>query len=119
MISSFKDLIVWQKSYGLIKEVYLLSADLPDQERFGLLSQMRRAVISIPSNIAEGSERGSRKEYAHFLRIALGSSVELETQLLIAKDVYNIVTKDAEADLFEVQKMLTAMIKKLELKPRS
>jgi four helix bundle protein len=113
MVQSFKDLIVWQKSFSLVKSVYKLSEDLPERERFGLISQLQRAAVSIPSNIAEGSERGTRKDYIQFLRVALGSSVELETQLLLSEDLYNVNVTEVCSKLTEVQKMLTAMIKSL------
>lgn len=113
MIKSFKELIVWQKSFDLVKQIYKLTDQLPEKERFSLVTQMQRAAISIPSNIAEGSERGTRKDYAQFLRIALGSSVELETQLLLCKDLYNVEIADIVLILVEVQKMLSVMIKKL------
>ncbi len=71
----------------LTKEIYILSADFPRDEKYGLTSQIRRAVVSIPSNISEGSSRKSRKEFSHFLDIALGSSYELETQLTIAQEL--------------------------------
>lgn len=113
MLRSFKELIVWQKSFVLVKEIYKLSKELPEQERFGLMSQMQRAAVSIPSNIAEGSERGGRKDYIQFLRVALGSSVELETQVLLAKDLYNVEIQEIVLHLAEIQKMLTVMIQKL------
>jgi len=84
-IKSHKDLIVWQKSMDLVVRVYALTKSFPKEEIYGLTSQMKRAVISIPSNIAEGRRRGSRKDYHHFLVIAYGSGAELETQIEIAK----------------------------------
>jgi four helix bundle protein len=112
-IRSFKDLQVWQKSFLLVKELYKLTAKLPASERFGLFDQIRRAAISIPSNIAEGSKRGSRRDYAQFLRIAHGSSTELETQLLLVKELYNIEVDNHLLTLTEIQKMLHVIIKKL------
>jgi four helix bundle protein len=84
---SHKDLILWQKSMLLAVEIYRLTATLPRHESFGLTSQLRRASISVPSNIAEGSARKSTKEFVHFLHIARGSIAELETQLML---VYRI-----------------------------
>lgn len=110
-IRSFKDLIVWQKSFVLVKKVYQLTNELPDEEKFGLVNQMRRATISIPSNIAEGSKRGTKKDYAQFLRIAYGSSTELETQLLLTSELYNINVLNLISDLAEIQKMLSALIR--------
>ncbi|MBK9637801.1 MAG: four helix bundle protein [Bacteroidetes bacterium] len=84
---NFKKLVIWNESLLLTKEIYKLSADFPRDEKYGLTSQIRRAVVSIPSNISEGSSRKSRKEFSHFLDIALGSSYELETQLTIAQEL--------------------------------
>jgi four helix bundle protein len=85
-IQNFRDLIVWQKSMALAKEVYRLSKAFPREERFGLTSQVRRAALSVPSNIAEGHARQG-KEFAHFLSIARGSLAEVETQLLFAVEI--------------------------------
>jgi four helix bundle protein len=86
-ITSYKDLIVWQKSYQFTLLLYKVTSSFPQKEEFGLTSQLRRASVSIPSNIAEGYRRGSRKEYRQFLRISFGSAGEIETQLLLAKDI--------------------------------
>ena len=86
-LKSYKELIVWQKSIALVKEIYLLTDDFPKSERYGLTSQLRRAVVSIPSNIAEGYARKSNKEYSHALAIAYGSGLELETQIVISKEL--------------------------------
>jgi len=114
MIKSYKDLIVWQKGIELIREIYNLTGNFPDEEKFSLTSQMRRSAISIPSNIAEGRARTSRKEFVQFLRIANGSAWELETQLIVAQKIYrDIDCSKAEKILIEIQKMLSTMIKKL------
>ena len=84
---NFKELDVWKKSRILVKDIYLLLANFPDVEKFGIISQMKRAVVSIPSNIAEGSGRSSDKEFVRFLDIALGSAFELETQLYLSFDL--------------------------------
>jgi len=76
-IKSYKDLVVWQKSMNLVVDIYKITENFPREEVFGLTSQMRRCAISIPSNIAEGRGRGTRKDFAQFLRIALGSADEL------------------------------------------
>ena len=86
-VKSYRDLIAWQRSRELVKETYLLTATLPVGERFALVSQMDRAAVSIPSNIAEGYGRATTQEYLHFLRIARGSAYELETQLVLAEDL--------------------------------
>ena len=84
-IESYKNLIVWQKSMGLVVAIYELTEKFPIEEKYGLAMQMRRSAVSIPSNIAEGSRRGSRKDFRHFALIAFGSGAELETQIQIAK----------------------------------
>jgi four helix bundle protein len=85
MIKSYRDLTVWQKAIELVIKIYALTDKFPTEERFGLTSQMRRAAVSIPSNIAEGNFRRSTKDYVQFLKIAFGSGAELETQLEIIK----------------------------------
>ena len=113
-LKSHKELIVWQKSIELVKETYKLTNDFPRDEIYGLVSQMRRAAISIPSNIAEGYSRKSLKEYLQFLRISYGSGAELETQIIISKDLYkNIDYSKTELLLEEILKMLNAIINKL------
>lgn len=111
-LNSHKDLIVWQKSIILAKEIYLLAGNFPKSEIFGITSQMRRCVVSIASNIAEGYGRKSRNEYNQFLSISYGSSLELETQLIIAKSTHLASDQEftaSEAPLLEVLKMLNAM----------
>jgi len=113
---SYKDLIVWQKSIELVTEVYKLTAKFPRHEVYGLASQMQRAATSIASNIAEGSSRGTTKDFVHFLRMALGSATELETQFVIATNLgYRAASKDTRSVnlLSEVCRMLHGMIKKL------
>lgn len=111
---TYKDLVVWQKSFDLVKHVYIITGNLPADERFGLIGQVRRAAVSVPSNIAEGQQRNNIKEYRHFLGIAKGSCAELETQLLLISDLY-IIDCSKELDLLtEVQKMLIVLLNKLE-----
>jgi four helix bundle protein len=86
-ITSYKELIVWQKSMLLAKQIYATTNMFPKSELLGLIGQMRRAAVSIPSNIAEGFSRGHAKEHAQFLRISLGSLTELETQLILSKEL--------------------------------
>jgi len=115
MIDSYKELIVWQKSIELVKQIYKSLETLPSSELYILGSQMKRAAISVPSNIAEGYKRKNLGEYVQFLSIADASSAELETQIIIAKDLYkNTDFRQAEALLVEVQKMLYALLKKLK-----
>src|SRR3990167_6347787 len=116
-IESYKDLIVWQKSLQLVKEIYLLTEKFPKSEIYTLTSQMRRSAISIPSNIAEGYKRKNLGEYIQFLSIADASAAELETQVIISKAIYqNNDFLKAESLLLEVQKMLVVMTKKLNAK---
>src|SRR3990167_6873081 len=115
-IQSFKELIVWQKAMDLVKEIYVITGKWPQSEIYGLVSQIRRAAVAIPSNIAEGKKRKTRKDYLQFLRIADGSAAELETQLLISKDLYKHINfQRSFAILEEVQKMLITIIEKIEL----
>ena len=116
-VQSFRDLIVWQKSVELVFEIYHVTKEFPREEIYGLRAQMRRAAVSIPSNIAEGSRRKNTPEYLQFLRIADASSAELETQIIITKQLYpSLPCPKAELLLNEVQKMLRAIMTKLELK---
>jgi len=117
VLKSYKELIVWQKSMILVKEIYKISSSFPDNEKFGLTSQMRRASVSIPSNIAEGWGRLSRKSYIQFLRISRGSLFELETQILITKELNYISDSEIIENLItKISKMLNSIIKKLDEK---
>jgi four helix bundle protein len=119
MINSYRDLIVWQKSKDLVIEIYKITSFFPREEVYGLTSQMRRCSISIPSNIAEGRYRGTKRDFVQFLRIAFGSGAELETQIIIAKEIYNKSGVDfskAERLLEEVMKMLNVMIRNINPK---
>ena len=115
-MSTYKELAVWQKSYSLVLFIYKISKKFPREKLYGLSSQMRRASISIPSNISEGSKRSSNKDFCQFLRIAQGSGAELETQLLLTKDLNYISDKEyAEIIILleTVMRMLTGLINKL------
>ncbi len=117
VLKSYKELIVWQKSMVLVKELSRLTESFPENEKYGLTSQMRRASISIPSNIAEGWGRLSRKNYVQFLRISRGSLFELETQILITKELNYINDSETIENLItEISKMLNSLIKKIEEK---
>src|SRR5258706_16194206 len=94
-ITSFKYLIVWQKAMELSEKIYHLTSELPKEEMYGLSSQIRRSAVSIPSNIAEGNKRGTRKDYCQFLKMASGSAAELETQLIILKKIYKLQETDS------------------------
>ena len=112
-MQTFRDLVVWQKAVELARRTYILTNKFPPEERFGLTSQMQRAAVSIPSNIAEGKLRGSSKEFTHFLRIAFGSGRELETQIEIAKQLpktRGLNFHPLETLLDEVMRMLNVMI---------
>lgn len=114
-MQTFRDLVVWQKAVTLASYTYTITSRFPAEERFGLASQMQRAAVSIPSNIAEGKLRGSSKEFAHFLRIAFSSGGELETQIEIAKQLPKTKGLDfrpLEVLLNEVMRMLNVMISK-------
>jgi four helix bundle protein len=103
-----EDLKIWQKSIELAKQVYKVVADLPNEERYGLSSQIKRCAVSIASNIAEGAGRNSNKEFKHFLGIANGSSYELHTQLILTYEL-NLIEKNRIEELLnlitEIQKM--------------
>ena len=112
----YKDLLIWQKGMVLAKLVYKFTARFPPQERFGLTAQLRRAAVSVPSNIAEGQARQGTKEFLQFLSHAEGSLAEVETQVLLAVDLCFAHREDAEPCLKEVdelQKMITSLKKKL------
>ena len=109
----YKELIVWQKSMDLVTEVYRLTKLLPADERFALTDQIRRAVISIPSNIAEGHGRQTEKEFKQFLSIAKGSVSEVETQLLICTRLNYLTEEQTEQTLMlcdEIRRILTKLI---------
>lgn len=116
-ITNYRDLVVWQKGMALVSAVYKLTRTFPDSERFGLASQIQRAAVSIPSNIAEGQGRLATKEFRQFLGIARGSLKELETQLLISIDLAYASAEDVDTCLGltdEIGRMLNALIKALE-----
>lgn len=112
-MGTFKDLLAWQKSLTLAKRVYQVTGNFPTEERFGLVNQMRRCAVSIPSNIAEGYGRGSDKELLRFLYVALGSSNELETQLILSLELSFMKEEDSrmlQGLNTEVNKMILSLI---------
>ena len=112
-MEAFKSLIVWQKSMELVRMVYQLTKGFPADEHYALTDQLRRAAVSIPSNIAEGSGRASNKDYAHFLAIARGSLYETITQIQVAVDLGYVGNHDDLDQLAEdVGRMLTSLLKK-------
>ena len=118
-IKSYKDLIVWQRSIDFVTEIYELTKMLPTDEKFGLVSQMRRSGVSVPSNLAEGHARIGKNEFKHFVSISLGSLAELETHILICQNL-NYFTKIISDDLLEntneINKMLHGLYKSLNKK---
>jgi four helix bundle protein len=121
-INTHRDLIVYKKSILFVSEIYRITLQFPEAEKFGLVSQLRRASVSIPVNIAEGSGRKSSKELQHFLNISMGSISEVETLLEISKNL-NILDNEKFADmgfkLSELRKMTSALIKSLNKTPQT
>jgi four helix bundle protein len=117
-VSSYKDLLIWQKGIKIVLQVYKLTKDFPKDEIYALTSQLKRASVSIPSNIAEGFGRQSDKSFNHFLNISRGSLNEVETQLIIAKELGFITDDDLLNNLFllidEESKMINAFAKNLK-----
>ncbi len=116
MDGGFKGLIVWQKAYGLALDIYKRTKEFPKNEQYGLISQIRRASISVSANIAEGYERRHRKEYIHYLSIAKGSLSEVETYLLFSKDLgytQHQEFNDLENKRQEVGRLLNGLIRSL------
>jgi four helix bundle protein len=104
-IKSYRDLTVWQAGVALVEIAYVLTAKFPKSEVFALSSQVQRAAVSIPSNIAEGHARDSRKEFLHFLSIALGSLAELETQLFLAQRLTYVTREELSASLVKTEEL--------------
>lgn len=111
----FKKLLIWQKGLDLAKLAYLLTNDFPKEEIYGLNTQMRRCAVSVPSNIAEGSQRTSNKEFANFILIAKSSLAELETQMILSKELGFIMNSEENVSgkINELSRMLFAFHKKL------
>ena len=115
-MKNYKELIIWKKGIELVKSVYAFSKSFPAEEKFGMISQLTRATVSIPANIADGSSRNSEKDYARFLQIALGSAFKVQTYLVIAKEMCWSTNEKIEAieSLLEGEiKMMHAFIRKL------
>ena len=116
-MANFKDLLVWQKSMELVTDIYKITSDFPSKEKYGLVSQLRRSAISIPSNIAEGNSRRSAADYSQFVKIARGSVAELETQIIISKNLKFIDKEKHEAlnlKVIKISKMLNGLINYLK-----
>ena len=121
-MATHKELIVWQKGIQLVKEVYQLTQSFPKEEVFGLTSQIRRCAVSIPSNIAEGCARRSDKELIQFLHIALGSAAELETQLIISKELSYLTDESFNTISSlnnEIIRLLSALLNRIKNKSNS
>ena len=119
MVRTFRDLVAWQRAMDLARAVYVASLSMPASERFGLTTQMRRAAISVPANIAEGHARQSRGDYLRFLRIARGSLAELMTHVELAISLNMLSeTRQTIALLQESDRILQGLIRSLENKPR-
>ena len=118
-IKSFRDLVAWQKAMALTETVYAITERFPSDERYVLSSQLKRAAVSVPSNIAEGYGRNSTAEYIRFLKISIGSLYELDTQLELSNRlgfVSSDATKDALELCVEIEKMLVSLVSKLHAK---
>lgn len=116
-MANFKELLVWQKSINFVTEIYEVTNNCPKDEMYGLTSQIRRASISIPSNIAEGNSRRSVADYLQFLKIARGSCAEVETQLIIAQNLKFLSEEHylkLNQDIIEISKMLNGLINSLK-----
>ena len=116
MVRTHRDLDVWKKSIDLVTLIYKYTADYPKDEMYGLTSQIRRCAVSIPSNIAEGSARTTRKDFSHFLAIALGSVAELETQLIISKNLNYLpetVLNELMPELISIRRMTLGLRKSI------
>lgn len=118
---SYKDLVVWQKGIDLAKLIYQLTSTFPNEEKFGLVSQMRRAAVSVPSNIAEGQARHTTGEFIQFISHAEGSAAELETQIILGVEL-GFSTKDIAIPVYEllaeIRRMLNALRRKLAARTR-
>ena len=118
-MNNFKKLIVWQKAREFVKDIYILTKKFPKEEQFGLTSQIRRAVVSIVSNIAEGSGRGTDNDFAHFLDLAQGSAYEVETQIILSLDLNYILVEEftiVNDKIQEIQKMINKLTSSLRNK---
>ena len=110
-IKNYKDLNIWKRSIKVVEDIYKITKNFPKEEIYGLSSQLRRSAVSIPSNIAEGAGRNSKKQYIQFLNIALGSIAEIETQLIIAKRL-NFYTNDEQLEKLSVIRSKTINLMK-------
>jgi four helix bundle protein len=115
-VKSYHDLVAWRKAISLAKRIYQITGGFPPQEIYGLTSQLRRAAVSIPSNIAEGQSRGHTREFIHFLYISLGSLAEVDTQLILARELGFLQDEDTRQlglDLQELRRLLYGLVRSL------
>ncbi len=111
---NFKELKIWRIGMDIVVKVYLLSRKLPEDERFGMTSQIRRCAVSIPSNVAEGSGRGTTKDFLRFLDYSLSSSYELETQLILIQEIFDLNDSSLQENISEFQRMTVGFRKTLK-----
>lgn len=116
MAHNFKEMKIWKEAMKVVKSTYFLTAQLPSEEKFGLISQINRCAVSIPSNIAEGSGRSTEKDFLNFLNISLSSSFELETQLILVNDIFNLDVEDLSLKVNELQRMIVGFKKSINNK---
>jgi four helix bundle protein len=113
---TYKELIIWKRGISFVKEIYLISDKLPEKEKYGLISQIQRAAISVPLNVAEGWSRKNTKEYIQFLHISLGSLAEVDTILIICEELRYVKSNDTikiKEEIIELQKMIYSAVKTL------
>jgi four helix bundle protein len=115
-IKTHKDLKLWKEAMALAKGIYELTRDFPKEETYGLVSQIRRAAVSIPSNLAEGAARNSNKEFIQYLYVSLGSLAELETQLLLSRDLGYAQSEEINGRVERVRRLLLGLIRHLKSK---
>lgn len=106
---NYKDLKIWELAMGVVLDVYVICKDIPNDEKFGITSQIKRSAVSIPSNIAEGAGRNTKKEFSRFLDISNGSNYELETQLLLINKLFELDIEELLKKLQSIQKMTYAL----------
>jgi len=113
---NFREIKIWQEALLLVKDVYSFSSQPPKEELYGITSQINRSAVSIPSNIAEGSGRTSNKEFIRFLEIAIASSYELETQLILAEEIFGLSSKNIIENLNALQNRIGGFIRQIRLR---
>lgn len=111
---NFREIKIWQEALVLVKEVYAFTSKLPKEEKFGITSQINRSAVSIPSNIAECSGRTSNKKFIRFLEIAISSSYELETQLILVEEIYNLSSKEIIEHLHALQNRIGGFTRQIK-----